>query len=233
MTEAEWLACEAPGEMLKQLRWKADYLRFRKPWKTSDRRFRLASCACCQRVRHRLERRWSDEETQTALDLSERFADDPQNDSLRQSLSEVAAALIGMSTGPHFVEFEGTVVSAIANAVQPPREGDDYVQYAIQAIWLALEPSNRLRSVQFSRLLRCVFGNPFQPVAINPEWLSSTVTAMAQQMYDARDFSTMPILADALQDAGCDNDAILNHSRDGNGVHVRGCWVVDLILGKT
>ena len=50
-------------------------------------------------------------------------------------------------------------------------------------------------------------------------------------MYDARDFSAMPILADALQDAGCDSDDILNHCRSG-GVHVRGCWVVDLVLGK-
>ena len=50
-------------------------------------------------------------------------------------------------------------------------------------------------------------------------------------MYESRDFSAMPILADALQDAGCDNDDILNHCRDPVR-HVRGCWVVDLVLGK-
>ena len=55
---------------------------------------------------------------------------------------------------------------------------------------------------------------------------------LARGMYDSRDFSAMPILADALQDAGCDNDDILNHCRDASGVHVRGCWVVDLVLGK-
>jgi hypothetical protein len=49
-------------------------------------------------------------------------------------------------------------------------------------------------------------------------------------MYEARDFSAMPILADALQDAGCDNDDILSHCRDTKQVHVRGCWVVDLVL---
>ena len=81
-------------------------------------------------------------------------------------------------------------------------------------------------------LLRDIFGNPFRPVAFSPEWRTSTATAIAQQMYDSRDFGAMPILADALQDAGCDNADILNHCR-GPGPHVRGCWVVDLVLGKS
>jgi hypothetical protein len=80
-------------------------------------------------------------------------------------------------------------------------------------------------------LLREIFGNPFRPATVDPDWLTSTVVALARQMYEARDFSIMPILADALQDAGCDNDDILTHCR-GDGPHVRGCWVVDLLLGK-
>ncbi|MDY3556283.1 hypothetical protein R5W24_005446 [Gemmata sp. JC717] len=52
-------------------------------------------------------------------------------------------------------------------------------------------------------------------------------------MYESRDFSAMPILADALQDAGCEDGAVLDHCRDPHGVHVRGCWVVDLVLGKS
>jgi hypothetical protein len=56
--------------------------------------------------------------------------------------------------------------------------------------------------------------------------------AVARQIYEARDFSGMPILADALQDAGCDNDLILAHCRDPNQVHVRGCWLIDLVLSK-
>jgi hypothetical protein len=82
-----------------------------------------------------------------------------------------------------------------------------------------------------AHLLRCVAGNPFRPVAFDPEWRTSTAVALAQQMYESRDFSAMPILADALQDAGCDSDDILAHCR-GPGPHVRGCWVVDLVLGK-
>ncbi|AWM42428.1 hypothetical protein C1280_28495 [Gemmata obscuriglobus] len=80
--------------------------------------------------------------------------------------------------------------------------------------------------------MRCIFGNPFRPVAFAPEWRTSTAVALAQGMYESRDFSAMPILADALQDAGCDNDAMLDHCRDPEGVHARGCWVVDLVLGK-
>lgn len=78
-----------------------------------------------------------------------------------------------------------------------------------------------------------VYGNPFRPVTFNPDWRTSTAVALAKQMYDSRDFSAMPILADALQDAGCDNDDVLTHCRAAAGVHVRGCWVVDLVLGKS
>ncbi|MCE9561744.1 MAG: hypothetical protein K8U57_06775 [Planctomycetes bacterium] len=81
--------------------------------------------------------------------------------------------------------------------------------------------------------LRDIFGNPFRPVTFDSEWRSDTALSLAKHIYESRDFSTMPILADALQDAGCDNDDILHHCRDANGVHVRGCWVVDLVLGKS
>ena len=81
------------------------------------------------------------------------------------------------------------------------------------------------------RLLRCVFGNPFRPVSLEPACLTSPVVAIAQSMYESRDFSAMPILADALQDAGCEDEGILGHCRS-DGPHARGCWVIDRILGK-
>ena len=68
-------------------------------------------------------------------------------------------------------------------------------------------------------------------VAFSSAWRTDTALLLARQMYESRDFSLMPILADALQDAGCDNADILNHCR-GPGPHVRGCWVVDLVLNK-
>jgi hypothetical protein len=82
------------------------------------------------------------------------------------------------------------------------------------------------------RLLRDVIPNPYRPVTFSPSWHTDTAVALARQMYDSRDFGAMPILADALQEAGCEDATILNHCRDPKQVHVRGCWVVDLVLGK-
>jgi hypothetical protein len=67
-------------------------------------------------------------------------------------------------------------------------------------------------TVQSGRL-RDIVGNPFRPMLVDPSWLTSTVLELTRQMYESRDFSPMPILADALQDAGCDNDDIPNHCR--------------------
>ena len=80
-------------------------------------------------------------------------------------------------------------------------------------------------------LLHDIFGNPFRPVAFDPAWRTATAVGLAERMYESRDFSAMPILADALEDAGCDHPDVLVHCR-GDGPHVRGCWVVDLVLGK-
>jgi len=76
-----------------------------------------------------------------------------------------------------------------------------------------------------------IFGNPFRQAVCDPRWRTDTALSLARVMYESRDFTGMPILADSLQDAGCDNDDVLNHCR-GEGPHVRGCWVVDLVLGK-
>ena len=80
-------------------------------------------------------------------------------------------------------------------------------------------------------LLRDIFDNPFRPVTFPSSWRTEYTVGLAGRMYDERDFAAMPILADALEEAGCDNADILAHCREP-GVHVRGCWVVDLILGK-
>jgi hypothetical protein len=95
------------------------------------------------------------------------------------------------------------------------------------------EPSLNLsqRPVVARSLILCVLGNPFRPVAASPTWQTANVVALAQAIYDKRAFDRMPILADALEDAGCANADILNHCRQP-AEHVRGCWVVDLLLGK-
>ena len=81
-------------------------------------------------------------------------------------------------------------------------------------------------------LLRAIFGNPFRTFAFRPEWRTSTVLALAEVMYETRDFSPMPIIADALEDAGCTDEVVLTYCR-GPGSHVRGCWVTDAALNKS
>lgn len=92
-------------------------------------------------------------------------------------------------------------------------------------VWLA-----RMRLI--CRLGRCIFGNPFRPVALDPGWRTEAVVGLATGIYADRAFARLPVLADALEDAGCANADVLGHCR-GPGPHARGCWVVDLLLGKT
>ena len=91
--------------------------------------------------------------------------------------------------------------------------------------------SNTTERIAQCDLIRDIFGNPFRPVTVDPRWQTETVVALATGIYAERAFDRMPILADALEDAGCDHADILTHCR-GDGPHVRGCWVVDLVLGK-
>jgi len=88
------------------------------------------------------------------------------------------------------------------------------------------------RDKRFADLSRDVFGNPFRPVALEPAWRTTEAAAFVSAMYESRDFAGMPLLADAFEEAGCDTDEILSQGRDPEQVHVRGCWVVDLPLGK-
>jgi hypothetical protein len=85
-----------------------------------------------------------------------------------------------------------------------------------------------------AEMLRDVFGNPFRTVTIDPTWLTwdgGTVRNLARSIYDQRAFDRLPILADALEEAGCTDPDILGHCRQP-GEHARGCWVLDLVLGR-
>jgi hypothetical protein len=85
-----------------------------------------------------------------------------------------------------------------------------------------------------AHLVRDIFGNPFRPVTVDPSWVQwkdGTVVQLARSIYDDRRFTDLPILADGLEDSGCTDRDILGHCRSG-GDHVRGCWPVDLVLGK-
>ncbi len=81
------------------------------------------------------------------------------------------------------------------------------------------------------RNIALIRGAPSRFVMFSPDWRTDTAVAIARRVSESRDFSALPVLADALQDAGCDNSDVLNHCREP-GAHVRGCWVVDLVLDK-
>jgi len=94
------------------------------------------------------------------------------------------------------------------------------------------QTEKRARLAELANLFRCIFGNPFRPVALDPAWRTEAVVGLATGIYADRAFDRLPVLADALEDAGCANADVLGHCR-GPGPHARGCWVVDLLLGKT
>jgi hypothetical protein len=119
--------------------------------------------------------------------------------------------------------------------VQREREQFAWVQLALRC--LSSDPQLRPDDVternrpHAANLLRDHIPNPFLPLEWNPDWFTSTVRELAGHIYSRREFSTMPILADALQDAGCEDEQILSHCR-AEKPHARGCWVLDAILGK-
>lgn len=211
MTEAQWLEGVEPPEMWEY----ASSI-------NGDRKLRLLAVALCRRLRGFL----NDPRSWAAVELAERYADGSADEGdrvkARLAASRVEAVINGGYPAVYFpAQAASDVVGVTSNL-------DDCFKNVYTLLSIASQ-SDACREVGV--LLRDIFGNPFRPVTFPPEWLTSTVLSLATQMYASRDFSAMPILADALQDAGCDNDDVLNHCR-GEAPHVRGCWVVDLLLGK-
>jgi hypothetical protein len=103
------------------------------------------------------------------------------------------------------------------------------VKLSAREAGVAGRPASKAERSAQCCLLRDLLGNPFAPSAADVSWLSGTVVALAQAIYDERAFDRVPILADALEDAGCTDEVILAHCR-GPGPHVQGCWLVDLVV---
>jgi hypothetical protein len=228
MTEAEWLAHRAyPLAMIRHVARKA-----------SQRRRRLFAAACCRRIWHLL-----DATCREAVVVAERFADGAATaEELAMAQASARARAEELLAGPGGDD-GAWACNALCNARAGAGSGDGAVNAAIIAArairWEqpgARAPSRDRReaaeSAEQCGIARDIFGNPFRPVTFCPEWRTDTALSLARQMYELRDFGAMPILADALQDAGCDSEDILAHCR-GSGPHVRGCWVVDLVLGKS
>ncbi len=244
MTEAEWLRCGDPEPMLEFLRGKA-----------SDRKLRLFAVACCRIAWHLIV----GEPIREAIRVTERHADGLADDAelaaavraahkarrKRDSLGKAAYDAARYHRGTPYGNAWGLgrhVASALASADVPNRPptaisrivGDRVVTEEIppNAVRLAWDAAYAAHLRGTTDLLRDVIGNPFRPPALDPRRLTSVAVDLARAVYDERAFDRLPILADALEDAGCDDADVLAHCR-GGGPHVRGYWVVDLVLGKS
>jgi hypothetical protein len=183
----------------------------------SDRKLRLFAVSCCRLILHLV----SDSRCIHAVDMAERCADGLSNYS---ELNEAWKAVWELA-----IRTTDDALWTISNATDPDDQAAECQSFIDGYAYS--EPTGDSKEEAEAALLRDIFGNPFRPVTAVPDWLTSTVTQLAKSIYQDRTFDRLPILADALQDAGCNNADILAHCRQG-GVHVRGCWVVDLLLGK-
>jgi hypothetical protein len=207
--------------MLKYLRGKA-----------SDRKFRLFACACCRLIWHLLP-------SKSNRDLVVAFENYPEagaaivTSSSREDLGYVAVKCLWKSFYDYKHSPSDWAISAAAQ-VAVKRMSKECVTLSGDArreVWRKAF----LREWPEPWLVRCVFGNPFRPSTLHPSvlsWNEGTVVRLAQAVYQDRRFEDLPVLADALEEAGCTDPEILAHCR-GGGDHGRGCWVVDTILGKT
>jgi hypothetical protein len=222
MTEAEWLACGEAHGMIALL----------PPAAWNERRGRLFAVACC-----RLIRALPDDRLHKVIDIAERFADGQASDAELSWAVDAAREAVEWEARHDMSSCESHAAEVVAAAAAYPAEEYTAIDELLAYIATEHGSSAGLRvalectRTALANLVGELIGNPFRRVTFPPEWRTSTALALATQMYDSRDFGAMPILADALQDAGCASDDILDHCR-GEGPHVRGCWVVDLVLGK-
>ena len=214
MKEREWLSSDNPARMLSALE-----------NKLSARKLRLFACGCARLV-------WSlvdPGDVQNAVVVAERFVDGEATQRQLAAAYKKASKIIGRANSVALLTAES------ASAPFTPYLAIESMVCALDSVVLDapdLDAAFTCENARQLQLVRCIFGNPFRPVKCNRKWRTDTVVALAQGIYDDRAFDRMPILADALQDAGCDSDDILDHCRD-TGPHARGCWVVDLVLGKS
>jgi hypothetical protein len=222
MTEAEWLSSTSAAAMVDCLCTQFGAARSQ----AGRRKLRLLACAHCRRVWEKL----TEERDHEVILVSEKFADGIA------FAKELKAARQRCLDRGGFARPSSR--AAIATAIPQPRQAEEEAKFGVCSAvvghgagrgerWIADVAAQVLT-------VREVFGNPFRSPAIDKSWLrwsDGTVRRIVRGTYEERAFDRLPILADALLDAGCDNEELLAHLRS-EGPHVRGCWALDLLLGK-
>jgi hypothetical protein len=187
----------------------------------TTRKWYCLALACMRLIWDRLP-----QHCRTALETTERYVERQASNSDRAR----ARALLTQGLSP--VETATYWASCAPTDINPAGRG---ILYQVREILAAGQPAEAARTAdrELGRLLREIFPNPFREVRIEPAWLrwsDGAVRHIAETINDEGDFARVPILADALEEAGCTDEHLLGHLRAG-GPHVRGCWVVDLLIG--
>jgi hypothetical protein len=231
MTRSEWLKATNPHELLAHLGDNA-----------GDRKLRLVACACARRAWALLR----DKRTRKAIEIAERYADGLVVAKKVILASEAAGSAVEEAP----TEFDGQIAMVgyrvtHANTAVAARETLGMVinaaaRLARETCLVDAEASKAWTAAAMAeltaqaKLVRDIFGNPWRSAKLKSSWVQDhkgAVVRLAQTIYDERAFASLPKLAHALEKAGCRDSAILAHCR-GTDEHVRGCWVLDLLLGK-
>lgn len=219
MDESEWLSFQDPLAMLQLL---AD--------KLSPRKRQLFACACVRRVWEQV----SDATCRRAVEVAERYGDGLAAEGEREAADiALAQGEDGRTATYGTAELAATFT---INAYQGFAGMDLPLRHpAVNAARFAARAAGSKEAAVQAAILRDIAGNPFRLLpAIDPAWLARNdraVAVLARCIYDERAFDRMPELAAALEAAGCPDAALLGHLR-GEGPHVRGCHVIDALLGK-
>jgi hypothetical protein len=215
MDEQEWLTCRYPSSMLTQ----------RRGWHRSHRKLRLLAAAVCRRI-------WSllPPKCRLAVEVVERRA---EGQATKEELQNAC---------PMYVQRAGPAHNSVVFAAAPSPYYRSWMSQTLShAAWAIAKDGPKFDAERRAQcdLIRDIFGNPFRPATVDRAWLSwndGTLPKLAQAIYEERtlpaghlDTTRLAVLADALEEAGCDDADILAHCR-GPGPHVRGCWVIDLLL---
>jgi hypothetical protein len=215
MTESDWLSSGDPMAMLGIL-----------GNRTNERKLRLFAVGCCRTFRDMAQ----DESYRQAIETSEAFADGRATKaSLRRTRLAIRAQgriLQRANAEPTEAHFANWIAEYTAWEMMAGQKG------GVIGFMYGLGRLSPDKQVEAASLLRCVVGNPFRPAPhLPPAMLTPDVVKLADGIYAERAFERLPVLGDALEDAGCADTGILEHCRTAS-VHARGCWVVDGILGK-
>jgi hypothetical protein len=255
MTEAEWLMCEDPTKMLEHLRGKASDRKLRlfavaccrRIWSLiTDERSRMAIMAAERYADGRCDREelsWHTLQARAAsVDVPDLVlgadSESCDNPACAAACAVENAACPDLAPGP----VAGVDVPSAWSAAFYARDALGSFQFQRSGSNSAGEAASEKEAIVQAGLLACIFGNPFRPATISPAVLArndATIVRLAQAAYEERplpegtlDQTRLAVLADALGEAGCTDADMLGHLR-GPAPHVRGCWPVDLCLGKS